>query len=161
MQIGDMCNRNVICAARDATVATAAKLMREHRVGDVIVVDRADAQRMPIGIVTDRDIVVKVVALGADPDTVTLGELTSWGQLATVQETDTLGDTIHLMHAKGVRRIPVINGTGVLVGIVSMDDMLPRSVAELSELVDLAARGRLGEETRTSAARNPEPREAK
>jgi CBS domain-containing protein len=146
MSIGDLCNRDVICAPRETTVAQAAKLMRQHHVGDVIVIDRADAQRMPIGIVTDRDIVVEVVALGVDPETVTLGDLMSWGQLVTAQETDTYAATLRLMHNKGVRRMPVVNAGGVLVGIISIDDMLPQFVGELSELAELAARGRKREE---------------
>jgi CBS domain-containing protein len=146
MSIANLCNRQVICATRDATVAEAAKLMRQHHVGDVVVIDRADAQRMPIGIVTDRDIVVEVVALGVAADTVTLGDLMSWGQLVTVLETDTYAGTLRLMHNKGVRRIPVVNAAGVLVGIVSIDDMLPQFVGELSELAELAARGRQREE---------------
>jgi CBS domain-containing protein len=67
MSIGEVCSRNVIYATREATVAAAAKLMRQHHVGDVVVIHQEDAERMPIGIVTDRDIVVEVVALGVDP----------------------------------------------------------------------------------------------
>jgi CBS domain-containing protein len=151
MVIGDVCNRHVICAARETTVAAAAKLMRQHHVGDVIVVDRVDAERMPIGIVTDRDIVVEVVALGVDPNAATIGDLMSWGELATVQESDSYVNTLRLMHDRGVRRIPVINAAGVLVGIISIDDILPRFAAELAELAELTARGRQREwKTRTS-----------
>ena len=151
MPIGDLCNRDVVCASRETTVAQAAKLMRQHHVGDVVVIDRPDAERMPIGIVTDRDIVVEVVALGVDPNMVTLGDLMSWGELVTARESDTYTATLRLMHAKGVRRMPVINAAGVLVGIVSMDDMLPRFVAELSELADLAAKGKRREELARNA----------
>jgi CBS domain-containing protein len=159
MSIGDVCNRNVIFASRDATAAAAAKLMREHHIGDVVVVDRADADRMPIGIVTDRDIVVEVVALGVDPADVTLGDLMSWGELATVQETDSYADTLRLMHDKAVRRMPVINAAGVLVGIISIDDMLPKFVVELSELAEVAALGRQRERQSrpTLRARRPMP----
>ena len=146
MSIGDLCNREVICATRDMTIAQAAKLMRQHHVGDVVVIDRADAQRMPIGIVTDRDVVVEVVALGVNPDAVTLGDLMSWGQLVTAQESDTYAATLRLMHNKGVRRMPVVDTAGVLVGIISIDDLLPQFVGELSELAELAARGRKREE---------------
>jgi CBS domain-containing protein len=151
MVIGDVCNRDVVCASRETTAATAAKLMRQHHVGDVIVIDRADAERMPIGIVTDRDIVVEVVALGVDPNAVTLGDMISWGELVTAQESASYADTLRLMHDNGVRRIPVINATGVLVGVISIDDILPRFVVELSEMADLATRGRQRErQTRTA-----------
>lgn len=154
MVIGDICNREVVCASRETTVAAAAKLMRQHHVGDVIVIDRADAERMPIGIVTDRDIVVEVVALGVDPNVVTLGDMMSWGQLVTAQENDSYADTLRVMHDKGVRRIPVVNAAGVLVGIISIDDILPKLVVELSEAGDLAARSRQREQqTRTAPIR--------
>ena len=154
MVIGDICNRDVVCASRETAVATAAKLMRQHHVGDVIVIDRADAERMPIGIVTDRDIVVEVVALGVDPNVVTLGDMMSWGQLVTAQENDSYADTLRVMHDKGVRRIPVVNAAGVLVGIISIDDILPKLVVELSEAGDLAARSRQREQqTRTAPIR--------
>ncbi len=150
MLIGDVCNRSVVCAPRESTVRTAASLMRQHHVGDVIVVDRADPERMPMGIVTDRDIAVEVVASGMDPDKVTLGELVSWGALVCVQETSTTGETLDVMHASGIRRVPVINAAGVLVGVISIDDILPRLSRELHEVAELAARGRQREiETRS------------
>ncbi len=150
MVIGDVCNRDVVCAPRETTAATAAKLMRQHHVGDVIVIDRPDAERMPIGIVTDRDIVVGVVALGIDPNAVTLGDMMSWGELVTVQESESYADTLRLMHDKAVRRMPVISAAGVLVGIISIDDILPRLVIEFSEAAALAARARQREQrTRT------------
>lgn len=115
--------------------------MRQHHVGDVVVIDRADAERMPIGIVTDRDVVVEVVAPGVDPGAVTLGDLISWGALATVRESDSCGATLRLMRNKGVRRLPVIDERGVLVGVISADDLLPRFVDELSEFAKVAPRG--------------------
>ena len=152
MLIGEICNRDVVCAGAETTVANAAKLMRDRHVGDVVIVDRTDAERMPIGIVTDRDLVVEVMAPQIDPSTVKLGDLVSWGELLTLQETDTHADALRLMHAKGVHRVPVIDRAGVLVGIVSFDDMLPRFANELSQLAELAALGRQREaRTRISA----------
>lgn len=141
MLIRDVCTREVVCAARDATVRTAANLMRQHHVGDVIVVDRADRDRMPMGILTDRDIAVEVVARGMDPEVVTLGDIVPWGALACVQETATDTETLQLMHERRIRRVPVINAAGVLVGVVSIDDILPRLSRELHEVADLVERG--------------------
>jgi CBS domain-containing protein len=142
MLIGDVCNRDVVYVTRETTVGDAASLMRHHHVGDVVVVDRADAERMPIGILTDRDIVVEVVAPGLDAKVIQLGDLMLWGQLTTVEENETCPDTIRLMSEKGVRRMPVINAAGVLIGIVSVDDMLPQLAKELAELAELGRRGR-------------------
>jgi len=153
MEVGDVCRRDVVYGTRDTSVAAAAKLMRQHHVGDVIVVDRADAERMPIGIVTDRDIVMEVVALGVDPAASTLGDLVTWGELVTVRDSASCAATLRLMRDKGVRRLPVVDERGVLAGVISVDDLLPRFVDELSEFADLAVRGRQREvETRPSAS---------
>jgi CBS domain-containing protein len=142
MLVRDMCTRHVVCAPGTTSVAEAAVLMRTHRVGDVVVIDRADAERMPIGIVTDRDVAVEVVARGLDPAAVTLGDLVRWGQLVTAQETDTYVDTLRLMRDKGIRRLPVIDAAGVLAGIITIDDMLPLIADELAQLAALGQRGR-------------------
>jgi CBS domain-containing protein len=142
MLIRDVCNREVVCADRTTSVRIAAEMMRRHHVGDVVVVDRADPERMPMGIVTDRDIAIEVVARGLDPEATMLGDLVAWGSLVCVQETDSYAATIELMHAKGIRRMPVINSAGVLVGIVTVDDMLPRLARELSDVAELVDLGR-------------------
>ncbi|HTQ00561.1 MAG TPA: CBS domain-containing protein [Casimicrobiaceae bacterium] len=156
MLIADICIRKVVCARHATTAAGAARLMRERHVGDVVVVDRDDEARMPIGIVTDRDIVIKVVAAGIDPASVTLGELISWGDLATVQESASDADAIRSMHDKGVRRMPVVDRGGILVGIVSLDDILPRYLGEFSKLAEVAALAA----TREDAAYTPHARPA-
>lgn len=75
--IGKFCNRNVGCASRDTTIVEGAHLMRRNHVGDVIVVDAMDEGRRPIGIVTDRDIVVEIISAGLDPNLVKLADLLS------------------------------------------------------------------------------------
>ena len=141
MTIADCCNRNVVFASRETTVAEAANLMRHHHVGDVVVVDQIDGARTPVGIVTDRDIVVEVVAADVDPRRIRLGDLLV-GELAIAQERDACRDVVRLMAAKGVRRMPVVNVAGALVGIVTVDDLLPDLATCLGELSQLAARGR-------------------
>jgi CBS domain-containing protein len=148
MKIGDVCNRNVVCATRDTTVVEAANLMRGHHVGDLIVVDWIDDQRIPIGIVTDRDIVVEVVAPGVDAKVIKLGDLLV-GHLVSVDESESCADTIRLMATKGIRRVPIVNAGGVLVGIVTIDDLLPQLAAQLAGLSELGGRARQRElETR-------------
>ena len=141
MTIGEICNRNVVCATRDTTVAEAANLMRHNHVGDVVVVEQSDGRRTPLGIVTDRDVVVEVVAAGIDPKAIRLVELLI-GRLATVEERERCSDVVRLMASKGVRRMPVVDGGGALVGIVTIDDLLPHLASELSELSGLPARSR-------------------
>lgn len=144
MVIGEICNRNVVTASRDTSVVEAAHLMRHHHIGDLIVVDETDGRHVPVGIVTDRDIVVEVVAPGLDPKAIKLGDLVI-GSLLTVEERERSADTIRLMAAGGVRRMPVVNASGDLVGIVTIDDLLPPVATELAQLSQLAARSRTHE----------------
>lgn len=139
MCIGKFCNRNVVCAARDTTIVEAAHLMRRNHVGDVIVVDETNEGRRPIGIVTDRDIVIEVISAGLDPNLVKVGDLLLQ-PLVTVQEDTGYAETIHLMSTKGVRRMPVVSAAGLLVGIISLDDLLHQLAVPLAELSELAIR---------------------
>ncbi len=141
MTIGEVCNRNVVCATRDTTVVEAANLMRHNHVGDLVVVEESDGRRTPLGIVTDRDLVVEVVAPGLDPKAIKVGELLI-GRLTTVEERARSSDVVRLMATKGVRRMPVVDGAGTLVGIVTIDDLLPQLASQLSELSGLPLRSR-------------------
>lgn len=148
MRIGEVCNRNVVCAARDATVVEAANLMRRHHVGDLVVVDQTDGRRTPIGIVTDRDIVIEVVAQGLEAKTIKVGDLLI-GPLIAVEEQESCAETVRIMAAKGVRRMPVVDSAGMLAGIITVDDLLPQVAQQLAELSRLVERGRQREaETR-------------
>jgi len=138
MCIGKFCKRDVVCATRETTIVEAAHLMRRNHVGDVIVIDETNARR-PIGIVTDRDIVIEVVSPGLDPNLVKVGDLLLQ-PLVTVDEGTGYAETIHLMSTKGVRRMPVVSEAGLLVGIVSLDDLLRQLVVPLAELSELAVR---------------------
>jgi len=75
MCVRKLCNRNVVTASRDTTVLEAAHLMSHNHVGDVIVVDEVEGGRRPIGLITDRDIVVEIVSPGLDPSAIELGDL--------------------------------------------------------------------------------------
>ncbi len=73
MPIKECCNIGVVCCEADASIPAVAALMRKHHVGDVVVIERKDAERMPIGIITDRDIVIETIALQLDPGCVHRG----------------------------------------------------------------------------------------
>lgn len=115
--------------------------MRHHHAGDLIVVDQTDGRRTPIGVVTDRDIVVEVVVPGLDPKGIKLGDLLV-GRLVTVEEDRSQSDAMRLMATSGVRRMPVVDAAGRLVGIVTLDDLLPHVAAQLTELSELVRRSR-------------------
>lgn len=139
MTIGEICNRDVVYAARETTVYGGAQLMRQHHVGALVVVDELPGKRVPVGVVTDRDIVVEVNAVDLDPKTITVGDIMD-RELVTVTESAGLPETVEAMRAKGVRRLPVVGKDGELVGIVSLDDVLEVLSGELSDLTGVIAR---------------------
>lgn len=139
MRVGEFCSREVIIVDREETILEAARLMREKHVGSVVVVEERAGERFPLGILTDRDIVVELVATEIALDALSLGDAMSF-ELATAREEDELLDTIRQMQSKGVRRLPVVDGRGVLVGILSIDDLLELISEQLSGLVTVITR---------------------
>jgi CBS domain-containing protein len=131
-QVKEIMTAQPLTLDKDATIAEAAKLMRDRGIGDVIVVDGESAE----GIVTDRDIVIRGVAEGADPETTRLGQVVS-GDLTSVAPDDPVERAIELVRGKAIRRVAVLDG-GKPVGIISIGDLAierdPRSaLADISE----------------------------
>ena len=137
MRIGEICTVQTIYCTRDETVQGAALLMRKHHVGDLVVVDQPDGEHIPVGIITDRDIVVSVIALGLDPSSLLVGDIMS-DDLLTISEEDDVYETIERMRFRGIRRVPVVNSNGGLSGIVSVDDLLEFLAEEMGELSRIA-----------------------
>ena len=139
MTAGEYCNREVVITGQNVSVTEAAMLMRQHHVGDLVVVEKQGEKTLPIGIITDRDIVVEVIAQKADPDSLIIKNIMSTG-LITVEERETLLDTLALMQKQGVRRILVVDGQGSLQGILSADDaieLIAEAMNNLTKLVKL------------------------
>ena len=139
MPIGEFCNRDVVFATRKMSVPEAAQLMRQFHVGDLVVVDQLEGKRVPVGVVTDRDMVIQIIAKSLDFNDFCVGDIMS-PQLVSVEEKEGVFETIRLMRAKGVRRIPVVNKEGGLEGIVSADDILDLLAEEMTELAKVAPR---------------------
>lgn len=137
MRIGEICTTSTIYCTRDDSVQDAALKMRQHHVGDLVVVDQAEQGKLPVGILTDRDIVVSVIALGLDPASLLVGDIMS-DDLDTCSLDDDVYETIERMHRRGVRRLPVVDANGRLAGIVSADDLLGFLAEEMSELARIA-----------------------
>lgn len=138
MSIGEIYSREVVCSRRTSTVREAALLMREYHVGDLVVVEDNGSPK-PVGIITDRDITISIVALGLDPDVITVGDIMGPG-FVTVRENQGVLETIRRMRLKGVRRAPIVGEEGVLVGIVTVDDLLALLADELSDLSKIISR---------------------
>jgi len=141
MNAGDICKRDVVVAYKDEALPDAARRMRERHVGTlIVVVDRA-SERVPVGILTDRDIAVAVVAKELDPRALKVGEVMTRGVVA-VREADGPAEVLRAMREHGVRRVPVVTHSGALAGIVSMDDLLEQASDQLVDLVRAFARER-------------------
>jgi len=138
MTAGEYCNREVIIVEPTISVTEAAELMRHHHVGDLVVVEKPGEEARPIGIITDRDIVIEVVAQKIDPDSLTVKDIMSTDPVR-VAETVSLLDTLELMKQRGVRRVLVIADSGGLQGLLSADDaieLIAEQINDLTQLVD-------------------------
>lgn len=148
MAIGEICSREVLFARRDESVAAAARQMRASHVGCLVVADENGGKRVPVGMLTDRDITVAVVAPGLDPEAILIGDVMS-AELLSVQEDAGLAETVELMRLRGIRRLPVTDAGGALVGLIAADDILSLLAEEISGLAGMISR----EEKRERTAR--------
>lgn len=142
MPISEICKREVIVLQPENTVMEAARLMRQRHVGDVVVIEERSGKQVPVGIITDRDVVLEVVAPDLDPDIITVGDIMV-PELATVKENAGVYETLQFMCSMGVRRLPVVtdgdSGVGELAGIVTMDDLLLLFAEEFGALARLVS----------------------
>jgi len=148
MQVGHICSTRTITCHPESTVLEAAELMRKHHVGNLVIVEEVGGVLMPMGIVTDRDIVVIVIAEGLDPKSIKAIDIMT-SELMTADEDEDVFETVERMRFKGVRRIPIVNKNGGLVGIVSVDDIWKFVTKEMTGLADVTTR----QQTREKKAR--------
>jgi CBS domain-containing protein len=140
MTVGAFCSRIVVFVGQGDGIVEAAKLMREHHTGSVVVVE--DAQRgafKPVGMITDRDLVVEVLAEEVDVDSVSVKDVMS-SDPVLARENDSLSDTLKRMRARGVRRVPVVNIEDQIVGVLSIDDVISLLASELEDIDSLILR---------------------
>lgn len=133
LNVGSVASRVVVTAPRGMSAAAAARLMREHHVGTLVIIDESTGAPRPLGVVTDRDLVMEILAPGVDPNFATAGDLLS-RPLVTAREDDALFDAIQRMKQHGVRRIVVVDDDGTLLGLLSMDDVIGVLAEELGGL---------------------------
>lgn len=134
MDIREVSATTVAVGYRGMAVSEAARAMREQHVGCLVVVEERAAGKVPIGMLTDRDIAVSVVAKDLDARNVPVGEVMSTDVVA-VRDDDSVKDALRLLRRRGIRRAPVIARDGTLAGIVTVDDLLRTMVEQLDDLV--------------------------
>jgi CBS domain-containing protein len=135
MNAGQLCNRNPITVRRSDELLRAAQLMREKHIGYLVVVEPevADQSLRPVGVVTDRDIVVSVIAREADVRSLRVGDVMTQ-QPVTIEATAPLERALREMRRIGVRRLPVVGQRSELVGVLSLDEVLEVIAAQLQNV---------------------------
>ena len=139
MLIKDLCTPDVVSCSPDCNALHAARLMRLHHVGDVVVVDDAEADGSPLGVVTDRDIVVEVLGRELDPAQVSLREIMRKPAVVAGASEDIM-QAVERMRTHGVRRIPVVDAASKLVGILCLDDLLKPLATAAATLAEVISR---------------------
>lgn len=122
MRAVDIGTRRVIQASPATTVAEAAEVMRRHQAGCLVLTRAEGGRELPVGIVTDRDLVTRALAVRLDP--LTALECVMSSPLLCCRQDATIDEVVAVMEGRGVRRLPVVDNDGTLVGIVSADDVL-------------------------------------
>jgi CBS domain-containing protein len=148
MRVRDLYSPGAQVARPDQPLAEAARAMISGHVGSLVVVE-AGAGRRPVGMLTDRDIVRGQLRCSADLFCLTVGDVMTREPL-TLPVGAEVTEAIAAMHARGVRRAPVVDGTGSLAGIITLDDLLPAVARELGELATLIGTQARHEHTRVA-----------
>ncbi len=148
MNAGHLCQRNAVTVQASDELTTAARLMREKHVGFLVVVEPAaqEGAVVPVGVITDRDIVVSTIALGVDPKTLSVGDVMTCKPTVALAE-DSIPDAVYRMRHAGVRRLPVVGDYGHLVGVLSLDDVLTNRADELGAAAAVITKAREHETT--------------
>ena len=140
MEAGTVCQRPVFTVRPCDEVSRAAQLMREKHVGYLVVVD-FDPLAQPVGVLTDRDIVVGVVARDVDPKAMRVGDIMTRNPI-TAGESDSVEAALQKMREFGVRRLPIVNDRRELVGVLAMDDVLKVIAGDAQQVVNVIRNAR-------------------
>jgi CBS domain-containing protein len=139
MLLKAICTPDVICCGPATSVQAAASLMRLKHIGDLVVVDDPEEERIPLGVITDRDIVVEVIANGLNPATTTVRSLLRT-PIVIAHEHEDASEALERMRTHAVRRLPVVGSEGKLAGIITLDDVLKLVAADINALVEIVCR---------------------
>jgi len=137
MLLKELCTPYAIFCTPDTSAAAAARLMRERHVGDLVIVEDEDDQT-PIGLITDRDLVVEVLAKERDPASVKVREIMRL-PVVVAETSEDADEALERMKAHGVRRVPVMGEHRKLAGIVCLDDLLKRLAAHAVALAEVVS----------------------
>lgn len=134
MTLAECCSKDVVMAPPESSVVEAARLMEERNVGSIIVTE----EEKPVGIVTDRDIALRVVAQGKRPEETTIREVMT-SDPVTLNGNMEIFEAIEYVTREGIRRLPIVESDGRLVGIITLDDVigiLGKEMSNVSEAIE-------------------------
>lgn len=146
---GDIGHRNVICIAADASLPEAATLMRENHIGDLVVVETANGFQKPVGMITDRDILIETLPQNVNPENLYVSDIMSRG-VATAGENEDPFSVIKTMKDCGVVRLPVVDDQGALVGIITARSLVQLLSQGLCDLAMIARQQHENEEEKAA-----------
>lgn len=135
--VRDFYEKDVVCLTPEDSIYDAAKLMLSHHVGDIVITAERDGRVVPVGIITDRDIVVGAVAKGADLTQMKISEILKTG-IVTATEEHALSELVQMMVTEGISRLPIVNDYGALKGILSSKRLFQYFAQGLCELTELS-----------------------
>jgi signal-transduction protein with cAMP-binding, CBS, and nucleotidyltransferase domain len=139
MHVSQICTRSLVTCNRDTPAAELARKMRDQHVADVLVIEDHAGRLTPIGLVTDRDLVIEVIARDRDPNQVRAADLMC-ADLETVLDSELVYDAIWHMRKRQILRLPVVDAHGALVGMLTADDVAEFLASELTEVARLRKR---------------------
>jgi CBS domain-containing protein len=141
MLLKEICSPDVVCCSSATTALAAARIMRQKHVGDLVVVNDEDEEegQLPLGIITDRDIVIEVLGNDRDPAVTTVHEIIRT-PVVVAYETEDTSQAVERMRAHGVRRLPVLGARRKVVGIITLDDLIKQLAADANVISDIVAR---------------------
>lgn len=139
MLVKDICTLDIAACGRDLSILEAACMMRQHHTGDLVVVDDPMGDRTPAGIVTDRDIVVEALANELDTAKTPVSTIMS-SKLVIANANEDVFDAMERMRVHGVRRLPVVDHSGSLIGIVTLDDILTLQAGHFATLAGIVSK---------------------
>lgn len=140
MRVGKVCNRELVALDKTGNVLDAARLMRKHHVGSVVVTSSDGDGLRPVGVITDRDLVVEIMAEEIEAGSVSVEDIMTRYPVVA-RDDDDVYDVLENMQVKGVRRVPVVDGMGFVVGVLALDDLLALLSTQLGNIATLITKG--------------------
>ena len=135
MSLGNLCRKDVVTVKSGTSIADVAKLMEEKNIGSVVI----DGEGERFGIVTDRDILLRVLSKNLDPNTAPVDDIMTWKHVLILREDMELFEALEQVKKSAVRRFPVLDADGNLVGIITLDDIitvLSKELADVARIIE-------------------------